>query len=105
MRRLFVLGMAMVLAIATAAGAVAKTEQVRQPTPAAVVAERLDALNACDVDRLMAQYPDEIKILLPGGVTVEGRDDVRALFQALPHASPPRPTGPPLPAHAPLHPP
>jgi len=81
MRRLFVLGMAMVLAIATAAGAVAKTEQVRQPTPAAVVAEHLDALNACDVDRLMAQYPDEIKILLPGGVTVEGRDDVRALFE------------------------
>lgn len=53
----------------------------RQPTPEAVVAEHLDALNNCDVDRLMAQYPDEIKILLPGGVTVEGRDDVRALFE------------------------
>jgi predicted metal-dependent phosphotriesterase family hydrolase len=53
----------------------------RQPTPEAVVAEHIDALNDCDVDRLMAQYPYGIKILLPGGVTVEGRDDVRALFE------------------------
>ena len=54
---------------------------VRQPTPEAVVAEHVDALNTCNVDRLMAQYPKTIAILFPGGVTVEGRDDVRALFQ------------------------
>jgi phosphotriesterase-related protein len=53
----------------------------RQPTPQAVVAEHIDALNHCDVDRLMAQYPKRVKILLPGGVTVEGRDEVRALFE------------------------
>ena len=81
MRRIFVLGMAAILTVATTTGAVAKTDLVRQPTPEAVVAEHLDALNDCDVDRLMAQYPDGIQILLPGGVTVAGRDEVRALFE------------------------
>ena len=81
MRRLLVLGVTVVLVIATTAGVVAKTDLVRQPTPEAVVAEHIDALNECDVDRLMAQYPDDIKILLPGGVTTAGRDDVRALFE------------------------
>ena len=36
---------------------------VRQPTPEAVVAEHVDALNTCNVDRLMAQYPKTIAIL------------------------------------------
>jgi hypothetical protein len=45
------------------------------------VAEHVAALNACDVDRLMAQYPSTIAILLPGGATAEGRTDVRALFE------------------------
>jgi len=54
---------------------------VRQQTPEAVVAEHVAALNECDVDRLMAQYPKTIAILLPGGVTVEGRTDVRTLFE------------------------
>jgi SnoaL-like protein len=52
-----------------------------QPTPEAVVAEHIDALNNCDVDRLMAQYPETVVILLPGGVTSEGRTAVRALFE------------------------
>ena len=56
---------------------------VRQPTPEAVVAEHVDALNKCDVDRLMAQYPKTVAILFPGGVTAEGRTSVRALFQGL----------------------
>lgn len=42
--------------------------------------EHIDALNACDVDRLMAQYPESIHIVLPGGGTVEGRADVLDLF-------------------------
>jgi hypothetical protein len=46
-----------------------------------VVAEHIAALNVCDVDRLMAQFPDSIHILFPGGVTVEGRADVRDLFE------------------------
>ena len=53
---------------------------VRQRTPEAVVAEHVDALNKCDVDRLMAQYPKTVAILFPGGGTAEGRTDVRALF-------------------------
>jgi hypothetical protein len=53
----------------------------RQPSPEAVVAEHIDALNNCDLDRLMAQYPETVVILLPGGVTVEGRTEVRALFE------------------------
>jgi hypothetical protein len=51
------------------------------PTPRQVVDEHIDALNDCDVDRLMAQYPSKIHIVLPGGVTVEGREDVRDLFE------------------------
>jgi hypothetical protein len=54
---------------------------VRQPTPEAVVAEHVAALNECNVDRLMAQYPKTVAILLPGGVTIEGRTDVRTLFE------------------------
>jgi hypothetical protein len=56
---------------------------VRQRTPEAVVAEHVAALNECNVDRLMAQYPKSIAILLPGGVTVEGRDSVRGLLEGL----------------------
>ncbi|HZX53287.1 MAG TPA: hypothetical protein VFE86_01330 [Ilumatobacteraceae bacterium] len=54
---------------------------VRQPSPEAVMAEHVAALNACDVDRLMAQYPKSVAILLPGGATVEGRTDVRGLYE------------------------
>ena len=54
---------------------------VRQPTAEAVVAEHVAALNECNVDRLMAQYPNTVAILVPGGVTVEGRTDVRTLFE------------------------
>jgi hypothetical protein len=81
MRRILALAMTVVVVSATTAVATARTDLVRQPTPEAVVAEHIDALNNCDIDRLMAQYPDSVKILLPGGVTVEGRDDVRALFE------------------------
>ena len=62
-------------------GGATRPKLVRQPTPEAVVAEHVDALNKCDVDRLMAQYPKNVAILLPGGVTVEGRTGVRALFE------------------------
>lgn len=58
-----------------------KDRLVRQPTVELVVAEHLDALNNCDVDRLMAQYPERTVILLPGGVTVGGRTALRELFE------------------------
>lgn len=37
-----------------------------QSTPKAVVEEHLDALNRGDWNRLMAQYPDDVEIFLPG---------------------------------------
>ena len=51
-----------------------------QPTPAAVVREHLDALNSCDWNRLMAQYPPSVHFFLPGGQVVIGRAAVGTLF-------------------------
>jgi hypothetical protein len=81
MRRAVIVAVVSIVVLGLVAAASAKTDLVRQPKPAQVVAEHIDALNNCDVDRLMAQYPESIHILLPGGVTVEGREDVRALFE------------------------
>jgi ketosteroid isomerase-like protein len=53
----------------------------RQATPKAVVDEHLDALNRCDWTRLMAQYPTDVEIFLPGGQVVKGRQEVGALFE------------------------
>lgn len=52
----------------------------RQGSPEAVVAEHLAALNACDWNRLMAQYPPEVHFFLPGGTVVVGRQAVGELF-------------------------
>ena len=59
-----------------------------QASPEAVVAEHLDALNKCDWNRLMAQYPTDVQIHLPDGVVVIGRDKVGELFAGFvkPHA-------------------
>jgi hypothetical protein len=81
MRRALIITVIVVAMLAIAAVAVGKTPFVKQPTPEAVTYEHIDALNACDVDRLMAQYPESIHIVLPGGVEVEGRDAVRDLFE------------------------
>lgn len=51
-----------------------------QPSPQQVVDEHLDALNACDWDRLMAQYPPEVQIHLPDGAFATGREAVGELF-------------------------
>jgi hypothetical protein len=53
---------------------------VRQPSPALVVKEHLSALNACDLDRLMAQYPNKAEINYPDGVVLIGREQLRASF-------------------------
>ena len=45
----------------------------RQPTPQAVIDEHLDALNKCDWNRIMAQYPEDYQLNLPDGVVVKGR--------------------------------
>jgi hypothetical protein len=52
----------------------------RQKSAQAVVAEHLDALNRCDWNRLMAQYPPQVEIHLPDGVIVKGRQKVGELF-------------------------
>ena len=53
----------------------------RQATPKAVVDEHLEALNRCDWTRLMAQYPPEVELFLPGGQVVKGRREVGELFE------------------------
>lgn len=51
-----------------------------QPNAEMVTFEHIDALNACDWNRLMAQYPEEVLIILPGGVWVEGRSNIGDVF-------------------------
>ena len=53
----------------------------RQPTPQAVVDEHLAALNNCNWNRLMAQYPVDVEIFLPGGVVIKGRQAVGEMFR------------------------
>jgi hypothetical protein len=52
----------------------------RQGSAEAVVAEHIAALNACDWNRLMAQYPPSVHFFLPAGVVVVGREAVGQLF-------------------------
>ena len=53
----------------------------RLGSPKAVVDEHLAAINACDWQRLMAQYPPEVQIFLPGGQVAKGREAVGELFR------------------------
>jgi hypothetical protein len=53
---------------------------VTQPTPQAVIDEHLDALNVCDWDRLMAQYPADAEVHLDNGVVIVGREAIGDLF-------------------------
>lgn len=55
-------------------------ELAKQDSAQAVVDEHLDALNACDWDRLMAQYPDDVQFMLPGGVWIDGREEIGKVF-------------------------
>jgi hypothetical protein len=53
----------------------------RFPTAKAIVDEHLDAINHCDWARLMAQYPADAEIFLPGGRVARGRAAVGDLFR------------------------
>src|ERR1700694_4568462 len=55
-------------------------ELKKQPTVQAVLDEHLDALNKCDWNRLIAQYPEDAQINLPGGTIVKGRAAIGDLF-------------------------
>jgi ketosteroid isomerase-like protein len=46
-----------------------------------VTSEHIDALNACDWERLMAQYPEEVLFILPNGTWVEGRRAIGDVFE------------------------
>lgn len=51
-----------------------------QPNAEMVTKEHIDALNACDWDRLMAQYPEEVLFILPNGNWAEGRTAIGDVF-------------------------
>ena len=58
----------------TAAHAQMKLPELKkQPTPQAVLDEHFAALNACDWDRLLAQYPEDAQIHLANGMIIKGR--------------------------------
>jgi len=82
MKKLFATLAAMALASTAFADGHGKTlpPLVMQPNAERVTFEHIDALNACDWDRLMAQYPEEVLIILPNGAWVEGRPAVGDVF-------------------------
>jgi hypothetical protein len=55
-------------------------ELKKQPTAQAVLDEHFAALNACDWNRLLAQYPDDAQINLPNGTIAQGRAAIGDLF-------------------------
>jgi hypothetical protein len=55
-------------------------ELKRQPTPQAVLDEHFAALNACDWNRILAQFPDDAQINLPNGQIMKGRQALGTLF-------------------------
>ena len=52
----------------------------KQPSAQAVLDEHFAALNKCDWNRLMAQYPEDAQINLPNGTIVKGRAAIGDLF-------------------------
>ena len=53
----------------------------RQPTPEKVIAEHIAALNACDWNRMMAQYDDDVEFLSKDGAIVKGRVAIGEMFK------------------------
>ena len=55
----------------------------KQPNAAAVLAEHFDALNHCDWNRIVAQYPEDAEIHLSGGRVLKGRAVIGEMFAIL----------------------
>lgn len=78
--------LATLVLFAVAAGTVAAAADMKLPeikkqaTAKAVLDEHMDALNHCDWDRIVAQYPDDARINLPGGAIVKGRAAIGDMF-------------------------
>ena len=51
-----------------------------QPNAEMVTFEHIEALNECDWNRLMAQYPEEVLFILPNGTWIEGRTAIGDVF-------------------------
>lgn len=51
-----------------------------QPTPQKVVEEHMAAFSACDWNRLMAQFPDNVEFFGPNGQVVKGRKALGEMF-------------------------
>ena len=83
MKHYFVGVVALSLAVTAPLVAIAQSalpEIKRQPTAQAVLDEHFDALNHCDWSRIVAQYPDDAQINLPGGTVVAGRKAIGDMF-------------------------
>jgi SnoaL-like domain len=83
MKEYFVGAVAVGLAVAAPPVAIAQSalpDIKRQPSAQAVLDEHLDALNHCDWKRIVAQYPDDAQINLPGGTIVAGRKEIGDMF-------------------------
>lgn len=55
-------------------------QRKKQPTPMKVVEEHLAAFSACDWNRLMAQFPDNVEFFAPNGEVVKGREALGRMF-------------------------
>ena len=74
-------GIFAILAGALAAQAQMKLPDLKkQPSAQAVLDEHFAALNKCDWNRLLAQYPEDAQINLPNGTIVKGRAAIGDLF-------------------------
>lgn len=81
MRLAFCVGLSAALSGGGASGQeMTLPELARQATPQAVVDEHVDALSKCDWNRIMAQYPEDVQFMLPGGVWIDGRAAIGEVF-------------------------
>ncbi len=71
---------ALTLASRTQAAEMQLPQIKTQPSPQAVLDEHLDALNKCDWNRLVAQYPEDAQIHVPNGTVISGRKAIGDLF-------------------------
>lgn len=72
-----------VATLAQAEGGMKLPPMKTQPTAKKVLDEHMAALNSCDWNRLVAQYPKDAEIHLPDGVVIKGREKIGELFTGL----------------------
>jgi len=72
--------LAMIGGVFTAQAEMKLPDLKKQPSAQAVLDEHFAALNKCDWNRLLAQYPDDAQINLPNGTIVKGRAAIGDLF-------------------------